>query len=57
MIIWAELNKNVLAALRMISLLDFPYFDLIIATPTKPIVLSFGNDITNSLNFKFNLLF
>ena len=47
--------KTVLAVLRMISLVDIPYFDLIIATPTKPIVLSSGNDTTNSLNFKSNL--
>jgi hypothetical protein len=47
--------KTVLAVLRMLSLVEIPYFDLIIATPTKPIVLSTGNDTTNSLNFKSNL--
>ena len=47
--------KTVLAILRMLSLVEIPYFDLIIATPTKPIVLSCGNDTTNSLNFKSNL--
>ena len=47
--------KTVLAVLRMLSLVEIPFFDLIIATPTKPIVLSCGNDTTNSLNFKSNL--
>ena len=47
--------KTVLAVLRMLSLVEIPFFDLIIATPNKPIVLSCGNDTTNSLNFKSNL--
>ena len=46
---------TVLAFLRMLSLVEIPFFDLIIATPTKSIVLSSGNDTTNSLNFKSNL--
>ena len=44
--------KTVLAVLRMLSLVEIPFFDLIIATPTNPIVLSCGNDTINSLNFK-----
>ena len=47
--------KTVLAVLRMLSLVEIPYFDLIIATDSKPIVLSCGNDTTNCLNFKSNL--
>ena len=47
--------KTVLAVMRMLSLVEIPFFDLIIATPTKPIVLSCGNDTTNSLNSKSNL--
>ena len=47
--------KTVLSIMRMISLVEIPFFDLIIATPTKPIVLSCGNDTTNSLNIKSNL--
>lgn len=46
---------TVLAFLRMLSLVEIPFFDLIIATPTKSIVLSSGNDTTNSLNLKSNL--
>lgn len=47
--------KTVLSIMRMISLVEIPFFDLIIATPTKPIILSCGNDTTNSLNIKSNL--
>ena len=47
--------KTVLAVLRMLSLVEIPFFDLIIATKNKPIVLSCGNDTTNSLNAKSNL--
>ena len=47
--------KTALAVLRMLSLAELPYFDLIIATPKKPIVLCCGNDITISLNSKSNL--
>ena len=47
--------KTVLSVMRMLSLAEIPFFDLIIATPTKPIVLSCGNDTTNSLNIKSNL--
>ena len=47
--------KTVLAVLRMLSLVEIPFFDLIIATSSKPIVLSTGNDTTNSLNSKSNL--
>ena len=47
--------KTVLAVLRMLSLVEIPYFDLIIATKSNPIVLSCGNDTTNSLNSKSNL--
>ena len=47
--------KTVLAVLRMLSLVEIPFFDLIIATASKPIVLSTGNDTTNSLNSKSNL--
>jgi hypothetical protein len=39
----------------MLSLVEIPFFDLIIATPTKPIVLSCGNDTANSLNSSSNL--
>ena len=47
--------NTVLAVLRMLSLVEIPYFDLIIATDSKPIVLVCGNDTTNCLNFKSNL--
>ena len=47
--------KTVLSVMRMLSLVEIPFFDLIIATPTKPIVLSCGNDTTNILNIKSNL--
>lgn len=47
--------KTVLAVLRMLSLVEIPYFDLIIATSKKPIVLCCGNDTTNTLNMKSNL--
>ena len=47
--------KTVLAVLRMLSLAEIPYFDLIISTPTKPVVLCSGNDTTISLNLKSNL--
>ena len=47
--------KTVLSIMRMMSLVEIPYFDLIIATPTKPIILSCGNDTTNILNNKSNL--
>ena len=47
--------KTVLSVLRMLSLVEIPYFDLIIATSKKPIVLCCGNDTTNSLNMKSNL--
>ena len=47
--------KTVLAVLRMLSLVEIPYFDLIIATNKEPIVLSCGNDTTNCLNSKSNL--
>ena len=44
--------KSVLAVLRMLSLVEIPYFDLIIATAKKPVVLCCGNDTLNSLNMK-----
>ena len=44
--------KTVLAVLRLLSLVEIPFFDLIIATPSKPIVISCGNDTVNSLNPK-----
>ena len=47
--------KTVLAVLRMLSLVEISYFDLIIATSKKPIVLCCGNDTTNTLNMKSNL--
>lgn len=47
--------KTVLAVLRMLSLVEIPYFDLIIATSKKPIVLCCGNDTTITLNMKSNL--
>ena len=47
--------KTVLAVLRMLSLVEIPFFDLIIATSNKPIVLSCGYDTINSLNPKSDL--
>ena len=47
--------KTVLAVLRILSLVEIPFFDLIIATSNKPIVLSCGYDTINSLNPKSNL--
>ena len=47
--------KTVLAVLRMLSLVEIPFFDLIIATPIKPIILCCGNNTTNSLNINSNL--
>ena len=47
--------RTVLAMLRMLSLVEIPFFDLIIATPSNPVVLSCGNDTINVLNFKSNL--
>lgn len=47
--------KTVIAVLRILSLVEIPYFDLIIATSKKPIVLRCGNDATNTLNMESNL--
>ena len=47
--------KTVLAVLKMLSLAEIPYLDIIISTPSKPIVLSLGNDSIISLNYKSNL--
>ena len=47
--------KAVLVILRLLSLIEIPFLDIIISTPKDPIVLSCGNDTTNSLNSKSNL--
>ena len=44
--------KTVFTFLKLLSLIEIPYFDLIIATNNKPIILSCGNDTTSSLNNK-----
>ena len=44
--------KTVFSFLKCLSLIEIPYFDLIIATDKEPIVLCLGNDTTNSLNNK-----
>ena len=47
--------KTVLAVLRMLSLVEIPFFDLIIAASNKPMVLTCGYDTISSLNPKSNL--
>ena len=44
--------KTIFTFLKILSLIEIPYFDLIIATNKKPIILSCGNDTTSSLNNK-----
>ena len=44
--------KTIFTFLKILSLIEIPYFDLIIATDKKPIILSCGNDTTSSLNDK-----
>ena len=47
--------KTIFSFLKCLSLIEIPYFDLIIATDKEPIVLCLGNDTTNSLNNKSKL--
>ena len=44
--------KTIFSFLKCLSLIEIPYFDLIIATDKEPIILCLGNDTTNSLNNK-----
>ena len=44
--------KTIFSFLKCLSLIDIPYFDLIIATDKKPINLCLGYDTTYSLNNK-----
>ena len=44
--------KTVFTFLKILSLIEIPYFDLIIATNKEPIILCCGNDTTSSLNDK-----
>ena len=47
--------KTIFTFLKYLSLIEIPYFDLIIATDKHPIVLCLGNDTTNILNNKSKL--
>ena len=47
--------KTIFSFLKCLSLIDIPYFDLIIATNKEPIILCLGNDTINSLNDKSKL--
>lgn len=44
--------KTIFTFLKFLSLIEIPYFDLIIATDKNPIILFSGNDTTSSLNDK-----
>ena len=44
--------KTIFSFLKCLSLIEIPYFDLIIATNKEPIIICLGNDTTNSLNNK-----
>ena len=42
--------KTIFTFLKILSLIEIPFFDLIIATDKEPIILCSGNDTMNSLN-------
>ena len=44
--------KTIFTFLKMLSLIEIPYFDLIVATNKQLYVLCCGNDTTSSLNNK-----
>ena len=47
--------KTVLIILKILSLVELPLLDIIIATNSKPIIICCGNDTTNILNIKSKL--
>ena len=44
--------KTIFTFLKILSVIEIPYFDLIIATNKEPLILCCGNNTTNSLNKK-----